>query len=147
MKKMKKDKKLDEGWTFIETLIVIAIVLILTASVGFTSIRYIDKARIVTARTQIDAFSTALESYYIDCGRYPTQEQGLEALWAKPAVEPVSSYWNGPYLYKNIPNDPWGNAYEYIVPGYDGLPYGIRSFGADGIEGGEGNDADISSWE
>ncbi|GHT54533.1 type II secretion system protein GspG [Spirochaetia bacterium] len=136
----------DNGWTFMETLIVIAIVLILTASVGFMAVQYLDRARIATARSQIDSFSIALESYYIDCGRYPGKEQGLDALWQKPTVQPVSDNWSGPYMYKNTPNDPWGNPYEYSVPGQNGLPYGIRSFGADGREGGEKNDADISSW-
>jgi general secretion pathway protein G len=73
-------------------------------------------------------------------------EQGLAALWEKPTLEPVSSGWNGPYLYKNIPKDPWGSMYEYVAPGPNNLPYGIRSYGADGREGGENNDADIYSW-
>jgi general secretion pathway protein G len=136
----------DDGWTFMETLIVIAIVLILTSSVGYTAIQYLDRARTATARSQIDSFTVALESYYIDCGRYPSTEQGLAALWEIPVIEPVNIGWNGPYLYKNIPNDPWGNPYEYTIPGPNNLPYGIRSFGADGREGGERNDADISSW-
>ena len=136
----------DDGWTFMETLIVIAIVLILTSSVGYMAIKYLDKARIATAKSQIESFSTALESYYIDCGRYPTSEQGIKALWEKPTVQPISDKWAGPYIYKNAPNDPWGNPYEYIAPGQNGLPYSIRSFGADDKEGGEGNDADITSW-
>jgi len=137
----------SDGWTLMETVIVIAIILILTSSVGYMAIKYLDKARTATAKGQIEAFCTALESYYIDCGRYPSAEQGLNALWQKPTVQPVSDNWSGPYIYKNIPNDPWGNAYEYTVPGNNGLPYSIRSFGADGREGGSGNDADITSWE
>jgi general secretion pathway protein G len=136
----------DAGWTFMETLIVIAIVLILTSSVGFMAVQYLDRARIATARSQIDAFTVALESYYIDCGRYPAAEQGLAALWQKPVSQPVSDNWSGPYMYKNIPNDPWGNPYEYRVPGENGLAYSIRSLGADGREGGRKNDADITSW-
>jgi general secretion pathway protein G len=136
----------NEGWTFMETLIVIAIVLILTSIVGFTGIQYLDRARTATTRSQIDAFSLALQSYYIDCGHYPTEEQGLQALWQKPVIEPVSPNWSGPYINRRTPNDSWGNPYEYRVPGPDGLPFGIRSFGADGREGGEGKDADITSW-
>ncbi|MCL2128895.1 MAG: type II secretion system major pseudopilin GspG [Treponema sp.] len=136
----------DEGWTFMEILIVIAIVLILTSSVGFMAIQYLDRARSATARSQIDSFSIALESFYIDCGRYPTLEQGLSALWEKPSIQPISSNWTGPYLYKPIPKDPWGTPYDYTVPGPNSLPYGIRSFGADGREGGGGKDADITSW-
>ena len=136
---------LDEGWTFMETLIVIAIVLILTSIVGFTGIQYLDRSRMAAARSQIDSFSLALESYYIDCGRYPTEEQGLEALWKKPTIEPISPNWAGPYIYKKTPNDPWGNPYEYKLPGPEGLPFSIRSLGADGREGGEGKNADINS--
>ncbi|MCL2793561.1 MAG: type II secretion system major pseudopilin GspG [Spirochaetaceae bacterium] len=137
----------DGGWTFMETLVAIAIVLVLTSSVGFVAIQNLDKARRATARSQIDSFSVALESFYIDCGRYPTTEQGLSALWQRPVVEPVSPFWNGPYILRPIPKDPWGNEYEYRVPGPYGLPYGIRSFAADGREGGDGKDADITSWE
>ncbi|MDR1239715.1 MAG: type II secretion system major pseudopilin GspG [Treponema sp.] len=136
----------DEGWTFMETLVVIAIVLILTSTVGFMAIQYLDRARVAAARSQIDSFSLALESYYIDCGRYPTGEQNLEALWKKPTIEPVSENWAGPYIYKKNPNDPWGNPYAYMIPGAEGLPFSIRSLGADGREGGEGKDADITSW-
>lgn len=137
----------EDGWTFMETLIVIAIVLILTSSVGFMAIKYLDKARIATARSQIDSFCVALESYYIDNGRYPSEEQGLTALWSKPGIEPVSNKWNGPYMYKEIPKDPWGNGYIYTVPGPDGLPFELISLGADAKMGGEGNDADIFSWK
>ncbi len=137
----------DEGWTFMETLIVIAIVLVLTASVGFVAVNSLDNARRASAQSQIDSFCIALEAYYIDCGSYPSEEQGLSALRTKPVIEPVSARWNGPYLYKNIPEDPWGNPYLYTIPGRDGDHYGIVSYGADGKEGGEEKDADIASWE
>lgn len=140
-------KKNEEGWTFLETIIVIAIILILTTTVGFTAIKYMSKARMVSAKTQIDAFIVALESYYIDCGKYPSQDQGLSALVQKPSDEFFSAKWGGPYLYKDIPADPWGNPYEYISPGFNGMPYSIRSFGADGYEGGEDENADITSWK
>jgi general secretion pathway protein G len=138
--------KSENGWTFMETLIVIAIVLILTSSVGYMAIQYIPRARIAATKSQIESFCVALESYYIDCGRYPAVEQGLEALWQKPTIQPVNDRWAGPYILKSVPQDPWGNPYEYTIPGKNGLPYGIRSFGADGREGGEKNDADITSW-
>lgn len=145
---MKKDffKKAEEGWTFIETLIVMGIVLILTASVGFSAVKQLDKARVVTSRSQIEAFTLALDSYYLDCGSYPTQEQGLNALWQKTANS-TSNFWNGPYLNKAVPADPWGNQYQYTVPGNNGLPFEIISYGQDGMEGGEKNAADISSGE
>ncbi len=130
-----------------EVLIVIAIILILTSAVGFMAFRYIDKARQVTAKNQIETLSLALDAYALDCKQYPTAEQGLDSLWAKPVTEPVPSGWNGPYVNKKISADPWGHPYEYTVPGPNGLPFGIRCLGGDGKEGGEGNDKDISSWE
>lgn len=139
--------KKNDGWSYMETLIVIAVVLVLTASVGFMAIGSLEKARIATAKTQIDSFCVALEAYYIDCGNYPTQEQGLMALRKKSESESSSLNWNGPYLYKEPPKDPWGNDYEYLQGESIDFPYGIRSFGADGKEGGEGKNSDIKSWE
>ncbi len=137
----------EAGWTFIETLIVIGIVMILTSTVGFMAVRYLDKARTVAARSQIETFAMALDSYYLDCGTYPTADQGLKSLWEKPSLAPVPKGWSGPYLSKPVPADPWGNEYAYSVPGPSGLPFGIRSLGADGREGGEGKDADVATWE
>lgn len=139
--------KNEDGWSFMETLIVIAIILILTATVGFMAINSLEKSRVAAARAQIESFSTAIEAYYIDCGNFPTTEQGLGALRKKPETSPSSDNWSGPYIYNDVPKDPWGYDYEYISPAPDGSPYGIRSFGADGIEGGEDKNADIKSWE
>lgn len=145
LKRMDKDKGDPEGgWTFIETIIVIGIVLILTSSVGFMAFRYLDKAKTVTAKNDIQNFSLALSTYYLDCKSFPAEDQGLAALWEKPSSG--ADGWAGPYVTKKPGSDPWGNAYEYTVPGPNGLPFGIRSFGADGMEGGEGKDADVSSW-
>lgn len=141
------DESPEGGWTFIETLLVMGIILILTATVGFMAFRYLDKAKAVAARGQIEAFSLALEAYRLDCGAYPDEAQGLASLWRAPASGEAGTRWRGPYLAKPVPADPWGGAYEYRVPGPDGLPFGIRTLGADGREGGEGIDADISSWE
>ncbi len=146
-KKFLKILKDDGGWTFMETLIVLAIILILTATVGFVATGSLEKARIAAARTQIESLATALEAYYMDCGNYPTAEQGLSALRKKPESSPSSDSWAGPYLYKDTPKDPWGYDYEYTSPAPDGSEYGIRSFGADGSEGGEGKNSDIKSWE
>lgn len=144
--KVKKHKE-NDGWTFIETLIVMAIVLILITAVGLSSIKQIEKAKLVAAKSQIETFSLALDSYYMDNGVYPSEEQGLNALWKKPLSSPEPSFWNGPYISKAIPKDPWGNDYLYLVPGENGLGFTVKSLGKDGIEGGEGNDADISSFE
>ena len=107
---MEKGKK-NDGWSFMETLIVISIVMILTASVGFMAVGSLEKARVAAAKTQIDSFCVALEAFYIDCGSYPTAEQGLAALRKKSEIEPVHENWNGPYIYKDVPKDPWGNDY------------------------------------
>lgn len=146
-KKVEEILKNEDGWTFMETLIVIAIILILTATVGFMAINSLEKSRVAAARAQIESFSTAIEAYYIDCGNFPTTEQGFSALRKKPETSPSSENWSGPYIYKDAPKDPWGYDYEYTSPAPDGSPYGIRSFGADGIEGGEDKNADIRSWE
>lgn len=136
----------EEGFTFLETIIVIAIILLLSAGVGFSSVRYLDTARTASARNQISALKLSLESYYLDCGRFPSESQGLKALWEKPSLAPVPQGWAGPYVDREIPDDPWGNPFRYEVPGAKGLPFGIFSLGADGAEGGEGRDADILSW-
>jgi general secretion pathway protein G len=135
------------GWTFVETLVVIAIVMILTGTVGFIAFRYIDQARRVSAQTQIETYGLALSSYFIDNLIYPAQDQGLEALWSKPNLDPIPQNWNGPYIDRQPESDPWGNPFIYEVPGPNGLPFAVISYGADGLPGGEGNDADISSWE
>lgn len=139
--------KEDDGFTFAETLAVLAIMLILAAGVGLAADRYIQKARVVAARSQIEAFRLALQAYYVDCGLYPSEEQGLEALWKKPDFFPVPQNWDGPYVDREIQKDPWGNAYVYTRMLSVGVPYGITSFGSDGSEGGEGDAADIVSWK
>lgn len=133
------------GWTFIETIIVIGIVLILSSSVGFMAFRYIDKAKSVTAKNEIENYSLALSTYFLDCRGFPAEDQGLIALWEKPSND--SDGWDGPYVTKKPGQDPWANDYEYLIPGPNGLPFGIRSFGADKMEGGEGDNKDVSSWE
>ena len=142
---MKKEKKklLLDGWTFVETMVVMAIVLVLTASVGFSSIKQLDKAKVVTAKTQIELFSVALETFYMDTGEYPSEDDGLYVLWECN----FSTYenWNGPYISRPLPKDPWGNDYVYNVPGDNGLAWKIMSLGKDGKEGGSGYDSDISS--
>ena len=139
----KKEKFLLDGWTFVETMVVMAIVLVLTASVGFSSLKQLDKAKVVTAKTQIELFSVALETFYMDTGEYPSEDEGLSVLWECS----FSSYenWNGPYISKPLPKDPWGNDYVYTVPGENGLAWKIMSLGKDGKEGGAGYDSDITS--
>jgi len=137
----------DEGWTFIEVIVVLAIILILSGSIGIIAFRYISQAQVASAKNQIQLYSLALNSYALDNKVYPSSSQNLEALWTKPSGSPEASNWCGPYVEKRPSFDPWGNPYEYQVPGPHGLPFALLSLGADGCEGGEGEAADISSWE
>ena len=145
MGKQRRSRR-QAGFTFIEIMVAMIILLILIGAAGFGYLRYVARARVVAAKNQIEIFSVALTSYFLDCGRYPSGDQGLAALWEKPVLEPVPAGWEGPYLTKLVPKDPWGKAYEYFTPGPHGLPFGIRCLGADGQQGGEGNDRDLESW-
>lgn len=137
----------DGGWTFLETIIVMGIVLILTGSVGLLGLRYVEKAKRVSARTTVETLVSALQAYYFDCRQYPTREQGLAALWQCPVLAPVPVGWNGPYVDRPIARDPWSSRYDYLRPGPNGLPFGIVSYGSDSLPGGTGDDADIASWQ
>lgn len=133
----------SSGFTMMELLIVLVIIGLLAALVGPILFQRINPAKQSVARAQIENFMTALDSYFIDTGHFPTAQQGLAALRVKPEGE---SKWAGPYLKKEIPNDPWGNAFQYRAPGRNG-GYEITSPGADGREGGDGENQDINSWE
>ncbi len=140
-------KMQDKGFTLIEVLVVIFILSILAALVAPKIIGRTDDARIAEARLQIKNFETALKLFKLDNGFYPSTEQGLEALITKPTIGRIPpNYREGGYLeQKKIPLDPWGNPYIYLCPGIQG-DYDIISYGADGKEGGEGKDADITNW-
>lgn len=131
------------GFTLMELLVVLVIIGLLAALVGPTLYHRIKPAKRAAAKAQIANFMTALDSYFVDVGSYPTAQQGLQALRTKP--EGVSN-WQGPYLKKEVPKDPWGHPYIYRSPGRNG-GYEIVSYGADGRQGGEGADADINSWD
>lgn len=133
----------DGGWTFLETLLVMAILLVLSGGIGFTGLRYLERARIVAARNDMAALTLALESYRIDTGRYPTDTQGLSALWRVPVQPPVPDNWLGPYVDRQGFLDSWGNPYLYREGGDFG--YRLTSWGADGKPGGEGQDEDLFS--
>ena len=104
--------KKDKGFTLPETLVVIAIILILSATVGFSAFKFVGKAKTTACKNQIEIFKIALQAYYLDCGAYPSGGQGLQALWEKPILAPIPANWNGPYLDREIPSDPWNNQYE-----------------------------------
>jgi len=136
------------GFTLIEILVVIAVLAMLAALVAPNVFQHVGTAKDATARSQIELLGAGLDAYRLDNGRYPTTEQGLEALQTQPATHPLPSNWRGPYLRKAIPMDPWGNPYIYLSPGeVNPRGYDLLSLGADGEPGGEGEDADISSWE
>lgn len=136
-------KNRNRGFTLMELLLVLVIIGLLAALVGPTLYQRIKPARQAVARAQIDHFSTALDGFFLDMSRYPSTQEGLKALRDKPEE---AGKWKGPYLKKEIPNDPWGNPYVYRTPGRSG-GYEIASYGEDGREGGEGDNADINSWE
>lgn len=136
-----------EGYSYIETIICIMVMLILTVVVGVASLKLIDRAKEAKCYKEIESFKLALEEYYSECGMLPSSEQGLSALWEKPYLYPVPSKWDGPYLDSEVPLDPWGNEYHYKVPGTNNLPYEIFSYGADGEKGGDGKNTDIYSWK
>lgn len=130
------------GFTLLELLVVIVIIGLLAGYVGPKYFAQVGKSEIKVARAQIDAFEKALDTYRLDVGRYPTTEQGLAALEQRPENE---ARWQGPYLKKAIPLDPWGKPYEYRSPGERG-EVDIFSLGKDGQPGGEGENADVGNW-
>ncbi|MGA2553049.1 MAG: type II secretion system major pseudopilin GspG [Burkholderiaceae bacterium] len=134
------------GFTLIEVLVVIAILGILAAMIVPKIMGRPDEARRIAARQDVATLMQAMKLYRLDNGRYPSSDQGLKALVEKPTVEPVPNNWKpGGYL-ERLPNDPWDNPYQYLNPGVHG-EIDIFSYGADGKPGGEGNDADIGSWQ
>ncbi len=162
----KKKKKFEEksekkwggksdGFTFVETLAVLAIGAVLTAGSFVSASRLISLGKKTSAKNQINQFSSALQCYFLDCGRFPTSEQGLAALWEKPVLYPVPENWDGPYLDRKPGNDPWGTEFSYIssessalpsdVP--ENLPFVLVSYGADKKSGGDGEGEDIVSWK
>ena len=134
----------QRGVTLIEMLVVVTIIALFAALVIPRLLNKADVAKTTAARSQIEMFMTALGSYRLDTSTYPTTEQGLNALREKPENLPN---WSGPYLPKEIPNDPWGRPYLYKFPGDHGDEPDIISYGADGVPGGEGVNADVVSWK
>ena len=130
----------SQGFTLLELLVVIVIIGLLAAYVGPRYFSQLGKSEQKVAKAQIEAFGRALDAYRLDIGRYPTVEQGLAALIVRPNDE---AKWQGPYLQKQIPLDPWGHPYIYRIPG-QGTDFDLLSMGKDGQLGGEGENADVS---
>lgn len=130
------------GFTLIEIMVVVIIIGLLAALVGPQLFGRVGKSKQSAAQAQIELFGVALDNFRLDLGRYPTTEEGLQALQKSPG----SQNWDGPYLKKELPLDPWGNAYVYKAPGEHG-EYDVLSYGADGAAGGEAENTDIVSWQ
>lgn len=132
------------GFTLIEIMVVMAIIAMLAAMVGPRLIRQQEKAQVKAAAAQVERLGTALDTFRLDMGRYPNSQEGLAALMQPPSG---AARWDGPYLNKDVPLDPWNNPYQYRAPGGSGRPYDLFSFGADGAPGGDGDNTDITSWQ
>lgn len=133
---------IQRGFTLLELLVVMVIIGLLAGYVGPKYFAQIGKSEVKAARAQIDALEKALDQYRLDVGRYPTSENGLAALMKRP---PSENRWQGPYLRKDVPADPWGQPYQYVQPGEHG-EFDLFSLGKDGKPGGEGEAADIGNW-
>lgn len=135
------------GFTLIEILVVIAVIALLATLVAPNVFRHLSTAQDATAQAQIEMLGAALDAYRLDNGRYPTTQQGLQALMTEPTSDPRPRNWRGPYLRKDVPLDPWDNPYVYSSPGtVNPNGFDLLSYGADGRTGGEGDNADITSW-
>jgi general secretion pathway protein G len=136
-------RRSEQGFTFFEILVVVTIIGLFAALVGPRLWKRISGAKQSAAKAQIELFGTALDAFRLDIGRYPTSEEGLKILREKPSGLDL---WQGPYLPKEIPSDPWSRPYVYKCPGDNG-DYDIISYGADGVEGGDGENQDVVSWK
>ena len=130
------------GFTLIELLIVVIILGVLAGLVGPRLFGRVGQSRQAAARVQIELLGAALDQFKLDVGRYPTTQEGLQALQQSPGNAPG---WEGPYLKKDVPRDPWGSPYQYRSPGEHG-EYDLASLGSDGAPGGDGEATDVTSW-
>lgn len=135
----------QRGFTLIEIMVVMVILGLLVAIVAPNIMGRSDEAKVTIARTQLKNVQSALDLYRLDNSQYPSTQQGLEALVSKPSGSPEPKNWNPDGYLKSVPEDPWGNPFQYVSPGTEG-PYDLYSYGSDGQEGGDGDAADISVW-
>lgn len=140
-------KSRQSGFTLIEIMVVVVIIGLLVGLIGPKVLGRAGEARITAAKSDISNLGRALDIYKLDNFSYPSTDQGLEALVAEPAGEPEARNWNPDGYLPKVPNDPWGTEYIYMSPGANGGKYDLYTLGADGREGGEGEAADVNSWE
>ena len=133
----------QHGFTLLEMLVVLVIIGLLAGLVGPRLFSKVDQSKVTTAQTQVKLLRGAVESLRLDMGRYPTHEEGLSLLTHRPADAALAGRWRGPYLDDALPADPWSQPYQYAVPGADGQPFALFSYGADSKAGGEGDARDI----
>lgn len=138
-------KRIQQGFTLVEMMVVIVIMGILASLIVPKIMGRPDEARVIAAKQDIASVMQALKLYKLDNQRYPATEQGLQALVSKPSSPPVPTNWKSSGYLDKLPLDPWGNPYQYLFPGIHS-ELDVFSFGVDGVAGGEGNDADIGSW-
>lgn len=138
-------RRQQRGFSLIEIMVVIVIMGLLLSVAAPMVFQNVEQAQRQTVRAHFGNLKTALDSYRLDNHRYPTTEQGLEALVSQPTADPAPRRWR-PYM-EQLPRDPWGNHYHYVSPAENGRPFDIFTLGADGQRGGEGQDAEISYWD
>jgi general secretion pathway protein G len=143
--KIQPSLKKNRGFTLVEIMVVVVIIGILAATILPQFIGTTQEAKVSAAKSQVAELESAVERFYIHMDRYPTAEEGLKVLVDPPAGD-ASKQWRGPYI-KQLRNDPWGNPYQYVCPGtHHPTSYDIWSRGKDGVDGGEGDGADIGNW-
>ncbi|MDP2783350.1 MAG: type II secretion system major pseudopilin GspG [Sulfurimicrobium sp.] len=135
------------GFTLIEIMIVMVIIAMLAALVGPRLMGALSGSKVKATKIQIETLSNAIDTFHLDAGRYPAQQEGLQVLLQNPANAPILN-WRGPYLKKNkVPNDEWNRAFTYQIPSKHNMGFDLYSLGADGKAGGSGDDADIGNWD
>ncbi len=143
---IKSSRRLAQcGFTLLEMLVVLVIIGLLAGLVGPRLFSKIDQSKVTTAQVQVKMLRSSIESLRLDIGRYPTADEGIGLLSKPPSDAALAARWRGPYLDDALPPDPWGNPYQYALPGADGQGFALYSFGSDGKRGGEGDARDIGT--
>lgn len=141
----RKWHSVQRGFTLLEMLVVLVIIGLLAGLVGPRLFSKIDQSKVTTAQVQVKMLRSSVESLRLDIGRYPTADEGIGLLSKPPSDAALAARWRGPYLDDALPPDPWGNPYQYALPGTDGQGFALFSFGSDGKRGGEGDARDIGT--